>query len=614
MRTKSIYLGALLMLFTACERDINELSEATYSNNPDVFRDTFSAGLNYAAFGGSKLDAFQVDSDVTYNNSAASMRIEVPNVNDPQGAYAGGTYFTSTPRDLSGYNVLSCWIKASQPATIDVLGFGNDLGENKYMVSLNNVIVNTNWRKVYIPIPDAAKLKAERGMFYYSEGPENGFGYTIWIDEVKFENLGTLGQGYGSIENGQNKTLSIETNDVYTIQNMAATFNLPNGTDTTVGCTSSYFTFSSSASTIASVDSFGKVTALGTGSATVSASLGNLNTNGSLQITVTGPAILPTSPAPTPTVNSANVISMYSDAYTNVPINTWNTGWQFSTAQQSFIQIAGNNTIRYKSLNFVGVEFTSPVINATAMTTFHLDIWTPDAVNAGTQFKIKLVDFGANGVYSGGDDSEHEITVPASSLSSQNWISLNIPLSSFTGLTSRAHLAQLIFSGTLPNVLVDNVYFFQNATVPNTSAPVPTFSAGNVISVFSDTYTNIAGTNLNPNWGQSTIVSQQQISGNNTLKYTGLNYQGIQLGSNQNVSSMGFLRLNYWTANSTSLKVYLISPGPVETAYTLTVPTSGWNTVDIPLSAFSPVNLSNVIQLKFDGNGDIYLDNILFHN
>ena len=76
MRTKSIYLGALLLLFTACERDIDELSEATYSTNPDVFKDTFSAGLNYAAFGGSKLDA-------------------------------GGTYFTSTPRDLSGYNVLS---------------------------------------------------------------------------------------------------------------------------------------------------------------------------------------------------------------------------------------------------------------------------------------------------------------------------------------------------------------------------------------------------------------------------------------------------------------------------------------------------------------------------
>ena len=29
-------------------------------------------------------------------------------------------------------------------------------------------------------------------MFYYSEGPEDGNGYTFWIDEVKFENLGTV--------------------------------------------------------------------------------------------------------------------------------------------------------------------------------------------------------------------------------------------------------------------------------------------------------------------------------------------------------------------------------------------------------------------------------------
>jgi hypothetical protein len=35
--------------------------------------------------------------------------------------------------------------------------------------------------------------------------------------------------------------------------------------------------------------------------------------------------------------------------------------------------------------------------------------------------------------------------------------------------------------------------------------------------------------------------------------------------------------------------------------------------VDIPLSAFSPVDLTDVFQLKFDGNGVIYLDNIYFH-
>jgi hypothetical protein len=102
------------------------------------------------------------------------------------------------------------------------------------------------------------------------------------------------------------------------------------------------------------------------------------------------------------------------------------------------------------------------------------------------------------------------------------------------------------------------------------------------------------------------------IIGNNTLKYAGLNYQGLQFGSTQNVSQMGFLHLDFWSANSTALNVFLISPGPKETPFKLTVPTNGWSSVDIPLSAFSNVNLAEVIQLKFDGNGDIYLDNIYF--
>jgi len=59
--------------------------------------------------------------------------------------------------------------------------------------------------------------------------------------------------------------------------------------------------------------------------------------------------------------------------------------------------------------------------------------------------------------------------------------------------------------------------------------------------------------------------------------------------------------------------VFLISPGPVETSYTLTVPTTGWSSLDIPLSEFAPVDMGDVIQLKFEGNGDIYLDNIYFH-
>ncbi|MBK6783147.1 MAG: hypothetical protein IPG79_04870 [Saprospiraceae bacterium] len=78
----------------------------------------------------------------------------------------GVLFFTGSGRNLSSYNVLTFWAKASKSATIDIVGFGNDLGVNKYTTSVSGLAVNTNWKKYYIPIPDASKLNAERGMFF----------------------------------------------------------------------------------------------------------------------------------------------------------------------------------------------------------------------------------------------------------------------------------------------------------------------------------------------------------------------------------------------------------------------------------------------------------------
>jgi hypothetical protein len=101
------------------------------------------------------------------------------------------------------------------------------------------------------------------------------------------------------------------------------------------------------------------------------------------------------------------------------------------------------------------------------------------------------------------------------------------------------------------------------------------------------------------------------------LLYENLNYQGIELGSSQNLSGAGmvYLHVDFWTANSTDLSVYLISPGPVETEVLLIPPgaTGTWVSVDIPLTSFAPVDLTDVFQFKFEGNGTIYLDNLLFH-
>jgi hypothetical protein len=615
----SALLASLLMLpLAGCERELADLEPAAFPSTPEVFIDGFSPGLIYAAFGGSKVTAFDVDNEVKYTGSA-SMKFAVPDAGDPRGAYAGGGFFTATGRDLSGYDALTFWAKASQPATIDIVGFGNDFGASAFQTVLRNVKVNANWQKYIIPIPDPSKLKQERGMFFYSEGPENDRGYTFWIDELKFEKLGTIAHPRPFILEGQDQTFSVEKGQQLNIGGLNVVFNMPTGTDQRIEAAASYFTFISSNPSVASVSSTGVVTVLDIGSTVITAQVGGIEAQGSMALSAGGPAIGPAGPAPVPTVSPDSVISLFSNAYTNVPVDTWNTRWQFSTAEDFDLQIAGDDVKRYRDLNFVGIEFTSQLINATAMTHFHLDIWTPDPTELPKAFKVLLVDFGANGTFGGGDDTSHELSFTRPTLVSEQWVSLDIPLSNFVGLVNRAHLAQLVLSGDVPNLYLDNVYFYNAGSpaapsVPTAGAPVPTRNPADVISVFSDAYTNVSGTDFNPNWGQATTVSQLQIAGNNTLRYAGLNYQGTQLGSNLDVSAMTHLHLDFWTANSSALNVFIISPGPAEKPYTLAVPTAGWSSVNIPLTEFSSVvDLTKVFQFKFEGNGTIYLDNIFFY-
>lgn len=611
----AIFLGVGILISSGCERDIDDLMPATYPSTPEVFIDGFSAGLQYAAFGGSKVTAFDVDTDEKYRGSA-SMKFAVPDAGDPEGAYAGGSYFVESGRDLSDYDALTFWAKASKSAVIDLVGFGNDLADSRYQVILRGVAVNTNWKKIIIPIPDPARLVQEKGMFFYSEGPEEGLGYTFWIDELQFEKLGTLARPAPAILEGENSEVTAETGQNIPIGGLVETFNLPNGIDQKVEVAPGYFTFSSNQPSIATVNGQGVVSVIDSGTAVITAKLGQLDASGSLTIRSTGSAVAPVETAPSPTVSPDSVISLFSNAYTNVPVDTWNTRWQFSTAEDFDIQINGDDVKRYRNLNFVGIEFSSQTIDASAMTHFHLDLWTPDPIALPASFKVLLVDFGANGTFDGGDDASHEIAVTSPVLESEKWITLDIPLTEFRGLVTRAHLAQLVFSGDLPNVYIDNVYFYQRGSSstggPGTAAPEPARDPSAVLSIFSDAYANLQGTDFNPDWGQATVVSQIPVDGNNTLVYSGLNYQGTQLSANLDVSGFTHLHLDYWTENSSTLNIYLISPGPIETPYVLTVPSAGWMSVDIPLSNFTPVDLRSLIQFKFDGNGDIYLDNLYF--
>ncbi|TVQ45459.1 MAG: T9SS C-terminal target domain-containing protein, partial [Saprospirales bacterium] len=168
----------------------------------------------------------------------------------------------------------------------------------------------------------------------------------------------------------------------------------------------------------------------------------------------------PLEPAPDPTEDAENVISMFSDVYEDVEVDTWRTSW--SAAQLEDIEIQGNATKKYTMLDFVGIETTGAnLIDASEMEYFHIDVWTPNM----DVIRVKLVDFGADGEFGGGDDTEHEIIFE--NLAKGEWHSLQIPLEEFEGLASTSNLAQLILSGTpvgQGTLYVDNVYYSKMPT------------------------------------------------------------------------------------------------------------------------------------------------------
>jgi hypothetical protein len=345
----------------------------------------------------------------------------------------------------------------------------------------------------------------------------------------------------------------------------------------------------------------------------------------------------PTTAAPTPTRPAGSVISLFSNAYPNVPVSTWSAPWD--NADVADEQIAGNDVKKYTNFVFTGIEFTSPTVDASAMEGFHLDIWTPDPTAPPAVFKIKLVDFGADGAFAGGDDVEHEITLDANStpaIRTGEWTSLEIPFSAFTGLTTRGHLAQLIMVSDPNTVFIDNVYFYTNVvpTAPLTAAPAPTFAATDVISLFSDTYTNVPVGTWSAPWDNAD-VEDVQIGGNNVKKYSNFVFAGIEFTSpTVDATAMTHFSVDIWTPDPTAapavFKIKLVDFGAdggfgggddKEHEITLTsettpaIATGGWVRLDIPLTAFTGLttrgHLAQLIMVS-DPN-TVFVDNVLLH-
>lgn len=412
----------------------------------------------------------------------------------------------------------------------------------------------------------------------------------------------------------------------------------------------------------------------------------------------------PTTNAPTPTQLPANVVSVFSDAYTNVATN-YNPNWgQSGTVNPTFVPVSGsgNNVMTYASFNYQGTELTTQ--NIAAMEFLHVDVWTS---TAGAVLKVSPIN---NGTGAG----EFLVNVP---LVNAGWSSVNLPKSAFTGMTWDS-VFQLKFdgqAGTTPSTIyLDNIYFWKTAVTPATDATLsdlkvngttvagfspatatynvnfpqgsavpqitvatttnasatrvitqasslpgtatvlvtaqngtttktytvnytvsgpsvaaptpPARLATDVISLFSNAYTNIGVTEWSTSWDDSSI-SDLQVAGNDIKKITFGNFLGVQLANYTNASQMTHFHMDYFIDAGTNLTGKVINPKwsnhAAQSGETsaflyngLPTVTGSWVSIDVPISSFdtAPQIRNSLYQFLISSNlGTLYVDNIYFH-
>jgi|694.fasta_scaffold16770_2 hypothetical protein len=455
--------SALVTVPMGCTRELSDDAVLpTFPNTADIFTDNF-IGLGsdfYLPFGDAKPDVFSVDMTEGFE-SEASVRIDVPNNTDPSGTYAGAIFrVDGVGRNLTGFDALTFYVKASTGTLLGDVGFGIDYLGDKNKISIQNVNVGTSWTKVIIPIPDPSILLSERGVFWFAAGTNgtNGSGYTLWFDEIKFEKLGTVGNPTSNIMNGLNTTVNTFVGATVNVTGINHVFNLVNGQDVKVGSTTSYCDFFSSDTSIATVSDEGVVSVLAQGTVEITAKVRGVDAKGKLIIVSKGD--LPG--APVPTRPQVDVKSIFSDTYVDATVSNFTPGFGGSTAVTEVLNTGSGKVLQYSTNNYTGIMFVEDPINATSLGFLHVDVYVE---NAASSIGIQIRDIGANklietDVNTGnalGDDKDFRTTLTG--FQTGVWKSFEIPLGGNIA-NQKSNIGAIILTGG-PNFIMDNIYFYR---------------------------------------------------------------------------------------------------------------------------------------------------------
>ncbi|GGE03871.1 T9SS type A sorting domain-containing protein [Psychroflexus salis] len=220
----------------------------------------------------------------------------------------------------------------------------------------------------------------------------------------------------------------------------------------------------------------------------------------------------PSVAAPTPPNRaSEDVISLFSDQYSNITVTTWSAPWD--SAEIEDVVIEGNATKKITFGGFLGVDFADNAFDATGMTHFHMDYWVanPDLVNK--VFNPKW----SNHLGGAGETNAYDLNNELIGQPSGEWIQLDVPLSAFNLVNGadRSAFAQFLITSNIGGVAyVDNIYL-HNQTLNNdkftkaefTTFPNPTNDVWNI-----QTSENISKIQIYNTVGR--LVNEVNVSGN----------------------------------------------------------------------------------------------------
>ena len=458
----------------------------TTTGGPLVFNDDF-VDDGFQAFGNA-LGTVAVDT-AEQHAGIASLRIDVPSDGCPGSdtthfCYAGGAVVANSPRDLSGYNVLSFWAKASVPAQFDLVGMGNDnTGTSKYTASWNGPQLGTTWAKYYLPIPLPAKVVAEKGLFFFAAGNQAGTGYRIWVDDVQFESVEApvLGPPRPALPN-----ISVNAKLGAPLSVSATVTFAVNGFDQLINPAPAWFTWSSSDPSVAPIDADGTGVAAAFGTATLTASLGDTPAAGTLTVVVPGGS---TPPGP---------LQIFTDGLIATDFQSFDTALgtlQLTTAQSHSgttalqAHVPSNGCIGADTSHFcyAGGAFVAAVPQD--LTPFNALTFWAKATNAAAKFDQAGL---------GNDNTGHsKYTVTASNLAlTTAWKKYFIPIPLAEKLTAERGMfwfAASNVSGTGYDIFIDDVQFeLTGAGV--IGAPQPSLASATVSKIVLDTFPPPAAT------------------------------------------------------------------------------------------------------------------------